>query len=512
MMKKNLKFIVCFVLMIITEIFLYFQMSFEKMELTWKYKLVFVVLILLINIFIFAFTIYIDKKMNKDITKIKIEKIFLIESIVLGLLYLIFIPAILGTDELPHFLRPYQISVGDVVVKEPELNETLIPSDFVKFVQSGDGYAHRYSKDNIFKSVDYSNMENLWNGDVTSINYSPIPYIPQLLGFYISRLLALSPLLTMYCVRFMNLIVWIALGYFAIKLLPSKKLFALLLYTSPAVLSLVSTCSGDAFALGLFFLIIAYILNLRSTGKNLTKKSYIVLLLLSIGISTFKIFYVLYILLLILIPVKSFGESKKKKIIALCVIFGLSLLLDFGWFILSSGSSLSSETTSQQIQFILSNPLKYVFIFINTYINDVYYYVTNFVAGTEMCYGLARINQLFVMIYLATLIISYFDNTKMPEIKLSHKILVALIILAIFGLVSTTLYLDWTSKRVGIGSTKITGIQSRYFFPLIIPLLLLLPKTKLKFNNYKILVVSGLIMNGFMLLDTIKSLLIYIFP
>ncbi|HIU40558.1 MAG TPA: DUF2142 domain-containing protein [Candidatus Aphodocola excrementigallinarum] len=505
MQKEKLKKLIVPLIMLIAELFLFFQMVSSKPNITIKYKVMFLVICILSNL-----VAYVLVKVINKYKKIKLENIFLGIAISFGFLYLIFIPAILGTDELPHFLRPYQISVGDVIVKHPEKNETQIPKDLGSFVGEKD-MSKRYSKERILKSVDYSDTESLWNGDVTSIRYSPVSYIPQVIGFWLSRLFGLSPLLTLFLVRFCNFSVWLAISYFAFKLLPIKKTFALLLYTAPSVLSIVSTCSYDALALSLMLLLIAYILNIIKYKKSITKKDFLILLLISLGISTYKVFYIIYILLLLIIP-KECYKNKKQKITYTLLILILSFLLDFGWYAVSMASSVTgSSVITEQLKFILMHPIKYLFIFINTYVNDIFYYVTNVIAGSEMCYGLARINQLFVLIYLGLLISSYFVEKNNIELKKSSKFLIAFVCLAIFALVSTTLYLEWTANKSGIGASKIIGIQSRYFVCLIIPFILLLPKPKKILKNSKKIICFSILLNSLMFIDCIKSLLLNLF-
>lgn len=507
MKKENVKRICWSLFIILSEIFIYFQMVIEKTEITIKYKLTYIAICILANFALLVLFWYLNKK-----EIVKIEKVFLLIAVFFGILYLLFIPALLGTDELPHFLRPYQISVGDIIVKNPEKNETLIPKDLGEFVGES-VMSKRYSKDNILKSVEYSDMVNLWNGNVTSINYSPIPYTPQIIGFWIARFLQLSPLFTIFLVRLLNFITWIILAYFSIKLLPSKKIFATILYTSPAILSLVSTCNVDVLVLGLLLLLISYVLNLIQTKRNLNKKDYILMLFMSIGICTYKMFYVIYILFLFLIPKQCFENKNKKKVKSLLGIFMISLLIDFGWFALTSmESTMGNEVVSEQIRFILNNPFKYLGIFINTYINDIYYYITNFVCGTEMCYGLVRINELFIISYLFVLICSYFDGKKNPETSKVGKSLIVLVTLGIFGLVSTALYLDWTSFKIGIGAPKIVGIQSRYFFSLVIPLIMLLPNCSKREIKGKNIFKYAIILDTLLIVNCIQSLLIRVFP
>ena len=457
---KNKNYIIIAIFIILFELFLYVQMNYTEPNMTFKYNLVFIVCSTLVDLALLL--ILYSIKNNKIL---KIENLFLLVAGLFGSIYLIFIPALLGTDELPHFLRPYQISVGDVIVKNPSKNETKIPISLATFVGEKKMIG-RYSKKYIEKKVNYDETTQLWNGDVTSINYSPIPYLPQIIGFWISKLFGASTLITMYIVRLCNFISWLILSYFAFKILPVKKTFAYILYTSAAVLSLVSTCSGDAFALGLFLYFIAYILSLINLKRKFGKKDFLIFILIAIGFSTYKIFYVLYVLLLFMIPKESFNNSKKKKFFILSSIVISTFALDFIWFILSAVSNIGEELVSKQIAFILNNPLKYLFVFLNTYIKNFNYYIVNFTSGSEMCYGLIRLNNLLIYIYTFVFIVSYFNDNDSVKISKWSKFLVIFVCGLIFVFVSTTLYLSWTSAKLGIGANEIVGIQSRYFWPL----------------------------------------------
>ena len=350
--KFNYKRLILPLIVILSEVFLYFQMMDLQPKLTAKYQWMFLAVCICANIACLVI-LWLLKKFDK----MKIQTVFLTIAGIYGGLYMVFVPALLGTDELPHFLRPYQISVGDVIVKHPEKNETMIPKNIGEFVGE-DKMADRYTDKYLLHESSYDDTVNLWNGDVTSIDYSPIPYLPQVIGFWIARLFHLSPLFTMYMVRFCNFMTWLGLGYLAFKILPVKKIFALILYTSPAVLSLVSTCSGDAFALGLFFVFIAYILQFIYNKREVKKKDIVLLTLISLGFSTYKVFYVPYVLFLFLIPKSCFKDSLKRKVgTILPIIFG-AFLLDFLWFMASAVSQVSSGLVSEQIEYILMNPFQ----------------------------------------------------------------------------------------------------------------------------------------------------------
>ena len=94
----------------------------------------------------------------------------------------------------------------------------------------------------------------------------------------------------------------------------------------------------------------------------------------------------------------------------------------------------------------------------------------------------------------------------------SSNILFSFVWLAFFGLVSTNLYLEWTAAKMGVGYSKIIGIQSRYFIALIIPVLLLFQNTKKVHISDKKIINIAVVLDAILFIDCIKSLLISVFP
>lgn len=496
--------------LILVNVFLYFQMVLKKPEITSSYKLVFLVFSLIINILVVFMTKYISK-----LKTIKFENLFLLFSLSFGILYMCIVPVMLGTDELAHFYRSYQISVGDIIVKNPEVDSTPIPEKLANLAAIP--MKDRYSIEDAFKKTDYNHdLVMLYNPMVTSIKYSPIPYLPQVIGFRISNLFSFSPLLSFFIVRGINFLVWVILGYYAFKLLPCKKMFALVLYISPAVLSLVSTSSGDAFANAASFLLFAYILNLIKTKKKLKIKDYILISLLALVISTFKTIYIIFLGFLYLIPKQCFKDNSfKLKVLYLSLIILAMLAVDLGWMVLSAQTNITSNSLAgEQLSLVLNKPIWYLGVLINSYINSTYYFLTNLVAGDDMCYGLVRINDLFIIVYFILFIISYF-NEKNFDLKIVQRVLILIIFCVIFGGVNTIMYIDWTTWKSGVGAISIKGVQSRYFISFILPFMLALPSklTKKILNIKEINLLYTLIfLSSVLLLDVLKSLLLIVFP
>ena len=475
---KNFKIILYYAIYLISACFLYEQLIIGT-DNNNKAKIIFIFLVIL---GLLALT-FLNRVIIRDEI---IHKTYLTISVCFGLIYMLFIPAVCGTDELPHFLRAYQISVGDIVVKEQDKDLTIIPEDLLHFSQFSLPLVERYSKDNILKKVDYNKMTVIYHGDVASA-YPPIPYLPQIIGMKISKILKLSPVLTMYCVRFFNFLSWILLTTLAIKKTPIHKKTLSVFLTAPAVLSLVSTSNMDTMSLGLIILLICYIFKYKYDKTKLEKKDKIIIAIISLLFSSYKLFYLLLLSILFFLPYKCFNNKKEKYIYIILLLFGC-LLVDFIWYYLSMNTTniTGQSLGAQQIDFILKHPFYYIYVILNSYISGFYYYFTNLFGGHEMCYMKADLNEFFIITYIILFIyILLHSENKNIKLSIFEKTYIILLSLTLIVLVSTSLYVGWTVDYMGVGSSKILGVQSRYYFALV-PLIIFLFKNKNNKCNDKV--------------------------
>ena len=97
--------------------------------------------------------------------------------------------------------------------------------------------------------------------------------------------------------------------------------------------------------------------------------------------------------------------------------------------------------------------------------------------GGELGWGeLVQLNSIIpYALALICIWITITDQTIKDKFKLYQKVWISLTIIAVIGLIFTSLYVQWTT----IGSDSILGIQGRYFIP-ILPLIALLIGSQLK--------------------------------
>ena len=360
-----------------------------------KSELAFVYFILVLLIITISYTFLVKKVLIK---KEWHEKFFWI-SIVIGSIYLIFIPAIYGTDEAPHLLRIYQLSNGELVVSQKKLNDSMIPKELDEFSQFGTGISSKIKYSNFCKRVNYNDKIHI--NKIVCSQYPLNHYIPQVIGMLLAKILDLSPYLTLYLIRFFNLLFWTLIMTLAIKYFPVHKAAMTIFFTSPAVLSLVSTCSMDAFPLALIILLFSIIFKYKKTNNLISKKDIILIAISCLLFCTYKLFYIILLSFLFFIPYKSF-RTKKNKYIFIIILLLISLSIDLIWhYGFSSSGIVSAETAgSQQLHFIIKNPLYYCYVLFNTYAGNFYYYFSNLFAGSEMCYSQVTINSLLIVTYI----------------------------------------------------------------------------------------------------------------
>ena len=415
--------------------------------------------------------------------KMKIEKIFLVLIIPIGLLYMTIIPIGRVPDEAAHFYRAYEISNGHLIsLKDKEgYGGDYLPANIRGIVKGENNYKEEIKKINTkpIKKKEFITFTN------TAL-YSFITYIPQSIGISIGKLFNLSFFWIAYLGRLTNFLVWLIFMYYSIKLIPFKKLAILITAFMPMMLQETASLSADAITNGATFFFVSYILFLKyNRTKKITSKNKIILAITTIIMSVSKIVYLPLCLLVFLIPKEKF-KSAKQKYLQIGLLAFIVIAINLFFFSLSISYNAHVKTTeiinidtALQIKHILSNPLGYIVVMFRTIYEYSQMYVSGFI-GESLCWYDVAISNFFTKIISSILIIVLVLDTS--KINYKDKILNFIATFFVILLIFTSEYLTWTE----VGSKTISGIQGRYFIPLIIPLLVLFNFNNLRYNLNKI--------------------------
>lgn len=403
------------------------------------------------------------------------HQLFLLFSIVIGLIFVFAMPPGSAPDEPNHFRRAYEVSEGKIISARENGNEgeggNILPNSINEIFGPGPlDIKYRDMPDAINKS-NQETGEGFQNFGNTAL-YSPIVYLPQATGIIVGRILHLPMIVVFYLARIFNLAFWILLGYYAIKKIPFGKNVLLLILFLPISIQAAASCQADAITNVSAIALFAFVLGKIKNPSKLTNKELAVGGILAFIVSMSKIVYLPLCFLLLFIPKKCF-KNKKEKLLKIGGLLLAIVVINMIWLVISAGFLVEFRegvNSSEQVKYILTNPIKYLMTVGTTIVEKGTFYFFTFFGSLlgHFNIGLAEPYILFLAFFI---IYTFFqENKKEYTLNAAQKVGFFVIALICTGLIFTSIYVQWTAVR----SPIIEGIQGRYFIPLALPILFLL--------------------------------------
>lgn len=366
-------------------------------------------------------------------------------------------------------------------------NSVYLSHAFDKKVTEADEYIYNRRVVPVYKTEKITEMkeklETLYeqggvNREVsmTMNSYKSISYVPSAVGMFVARGLNCSFENVFYAGKIGNLLMYSILIYFAIRRIKSGKLIIAVIALLPTNIFLAASYTYDIWLTGFSILAVSYIIGvIQDRDENVFIKWSDMAVILSGFVLGFapKAVYFPLMLLILLIPKESFKNRKNYRtfLIAsfICMMLVLfTFMLPFvvkgpGTGDMRGGSGVNS---SEQVMFILENPVEYTKILLNHIKGYVSPEVQNETLGKYMYMGNSTHFILIVFILTAAV---FFDRSKRDEglNNIKSRIWTILSIFASIVLVSTAMYVSFTP----VGNSVINGCQHRYLIPLIFPAL-----------------------------------------
>lgn len=430
-------------------------------------------------------------KFKTIMRNIKLEHIYVILSLVFGLLFVVINGPFQSPDEFAHFYRAYQVSDGKFVCEHYNgqngayVPRSLIQSDIVQYSQRVP--FHNNAKFNVHDiisslSIRLNKKSTMFISIPNTATYNPIVYLPASIGIEIGKIFNLSPLILMYMGRICNLIFSTVLFYFSIKNIPYKKILLVLFGLMPMLLYQSATLSADSVTNCLAVFLISYFIKLMQQEKeNISRKEIIFMFCLVAIVSVTKQVYFVLSLLYFIIPEKKFKNRKQYLLIG-ALIFLLSIFTNVFWMKISgTGNVLSTggvASPKDQIVYVLHHPISYIKTIIRTIKISCKFYIKSFIGvlGWLDTFLPGYLIKSYVVFLIAAGVIS--KNEKI--IKTRTRVIFVLIAILISLLVISALYVTFTA----VGKPVVEGVQGRYFIPAGILFLLSLELKSIKKMQY----------------------------
>ena len=375
-----------------------------------------------------------------------------------GTAMLVVMPLGMVPDESSHFYRVFEISCGGIFAGFTGAER--IPGDVLPAA------VQRISDPGAV--ID-------WN-DVTEVAfpntalYSPVCYIPQVIGVKAARYFTGNVQAIFYAGRAAGWLSTLALYLTALKKMPFGKELLFAVMMMPITLQEGMSMSSDSLTNAAVFFYLAYVLYCAAAKEKVGFKERLVLIIAGTVAALCKTVYFVIVLLVLLIPGEKVGggwKNRIRKIFMMGLPLGISLFVTrlYSGYLISYGENYDA---GRQIRYALAHPVETVFAVIRTAVLKAEGW-TGSMTGDYL--GLLDIRTAqIVMILILLLLACIVTNTGMIESLKGIRttlIFAAVSVLGI-GLVMATMYATWTP----VGDTMILVIQGRYMLAFL-PILLL---------------------------------------
>lgn len=409
--------------------------------------------------------------------------------VILGLFYILVLPPFSAPDEAAHFVSAYRLSsqiMGKQAVADDEFlsNATKEEKDRIShganvLVRSGDDVPGldteigQTAYNMVFTQVfSKDESQGLTVRSEIPVNTSPVVYVPQAVGITLARLLHLGYVPLVMLGRLFNLLAFAAMSYFAIRVMPFKKEIIMAVSCLPMTLHLAASYSYDTVFIGLSIMFFAWCFYLAFEKDKVTVKDTVLLALLLILLEPGKIVYLPLAGICLFIPSAKF-PSKKQYWISFISVIGAVLLSVYlvNRLVLTTWATQTesyvgwSEAAGYTLSDVWTRPYDIFMVYYETFVTQLDYYLVTMLGGF-----LGNLDPnltvppfcLILLCYALFISVIKREGEEVP-LKGGQKWFMLLLVFLSACLVLASMLLGWTPKEM----TYITGVQGRYFIPLL---------------------------------------------
>lgn len=433
--------------------------------------------ILLIAMFFLVFYVIL---FQPKIIENKLHIFYAMVSIFAGSLMILFAgPRYVTWDEEIHFSSVYEMASDSSInwTKAARLiNEKKVP-DYNTKIEMAQVRNYMNDQGNIWDSIE--------ERDSTFIEYGKRAFFPMACLFQIGKWLKLPFTYTYMLAKFGNLLIVTLLIFWAIKVAEKKKIFIATLGLMPTVIFQSSNFTYDGIIYGCLTLGVILWINEIEKDDKLDYKSIIWMIILFVFGSFSKAVYIPIIILLLFLPKEKFYNSRNEKMFKMGIV--IIFLLIMSTFVLPAlvntisgnlnygGDTRGGDTSAtRQMISMLSHPVASIkLIFSNIFslenmsntaavLMDNNQLVTNLLLLNLGAFGCLHEKWSLLLIPILCLLF-FVEDGEERKIKLKNRIQCIIVLGMIVGLIWVALYLGFTP----VGSDYITGVQARYYLPIL---------------------------------------------
>ncbi len=404
-----------------------------------------------------------------------VPKLFLLLSILVAPFFVFLSAPFQAPDESAHYWRAYELSELDLFA-DKDSNGNFgypVPRSVALFAQKALEQTNPRARlqTSTLSAGTQDSSGTVFVGFDNAAIYSPVLYVPQIVGIWLGKLLHAPPIFGFYAGRVLNYSLYVLCAYLALRLIPIGRRLFFVLALLPMSLFLAASLSPDATIIGASLLTIAFGASKLLQKSALQRTDLVIMLGLGAVLSLTKMGYFLLAYIYLLIPHAKFSSRNESRFFKSALVI-ITIALALTWSILVAAPAEHIHTvllpgtfvdTKLQLQGLLHGPFHFLGTVINTYLlhSSALLYMS-FVG----VFGWLDITLPFLAYVLLPILLTlaFLADNQEAEILPSRRsrIGISLIAIAVVGILSTTLYLGYSQ----VGAPYIDGLQGRYFIPI----------------------------------------------
>jgi uncharacterized membrane protein len=405
------------------------------------------------------------------------EVVFAAIALVAGVLLTFAMPPGAAPDESRHLSRVYVVSEGFFGVPGMKPPRIEIPKSIPGLHRAIQGDDHRHPPRRTIGEMAAFLAQPLDSeqrvGIASAGAYTPIVYLPHLVGVAPGRWLGLSPAALVYLGRITSLLAWIALTALAIRLAPARQWTLVLLALTPMSIASAASISGDPMTNAATLLFSVFVLRAICGSGALTRNELLALLGTALFVGVAKPgYWPLALATLAIPPARAGGRLRQLAISA-----GLSaaiVLPSVAWLAYAQLSApappIANSDPAAQLRFVLGHPLEFAGVLARTLTQGAPAYFTTFVG--ELGPLIVELPAIFYVLWAVALVaVVAADGPSSRALDRGRRLWLGAAFAASIATMFTMAYLGWNP----VGERVIRGVQGRYWSPAVPMLVFALP-------------------------------------
>ncbi len=354
-------------------------------------------------------------------------------------------------DEGSHIMKAYDISIGHIFTQIDENGNSY--STITKAIEDF-SYMHFRKYNDVNEELNtITNYEEEVRVICAAQGYSSILYIGPAIAFSICRAVGVNYVYAIYLGRCFNIIIFLILGFLSIKKIPFGKLLLAIYLCLPMMLQQAASCSGDAILNSVLIYYISHLIYLVFKEEAINKKEQIILYVCTALVAMFKYIYILVAGILLIKLFNKKDERKQNiKIISIMILIGS--IFAIGWFVFTSQyksippafekyNEISNVNSSNQIEYIKTNPVMFLKTFVNEYLIHGSEYIFGAI-GSKLGWLEVEIDFGIISAFIIILILAAISEKSKYEFSVKQKVWIFTIIFVISVILNIIMYVTFT--------------------------------------------------------------------